>query len=175
MEGQFTGPQTAADQQMVPRRGGAQPRPRVPAVALGPLSGGASLPAAGVLQQPTDGLRARPACPAGLREVEVRADPQRIPLAAGGEILPWRGLRPCARPGPAVTVEGWLALTAVGGDRAGHPAIVHPHHVHGSLAVLFSRVSQKRMSCDFMRHRRGGLRARPESHGATSAVRRWGS
>ena len=118
-EGQFTGPQTAADQQMARRRGGAQPRPR----------GTSGRPWTPFRRQRVSQRRApfssrRTACahvrrvPLAWREVEVRADPQRIPLAAGGEILPWRGLRPCARPGPAVTVEGWLALTAVGGDAA---------------------------------------------------------
>ena len=45
VKGQLAGLQVAADQQAVPRGGGADPGPGVPAVALGPLAGGADLPA----------------------------------------------------------------------------------------------------------------------------------
>ena len=43
MKGQFTGLEVAADQQAVPRGGGSQPRPGIPALALGTLPGGADL------------------------------------------------------------------------------------------------------------------------------------
>ena len=44
VEGQVTGLEVTADKQVVPRRGGPEPRPRVPPVALGALPGGADLP-----------------------------------------------------------------------------------------------------------------------------------
>ena len=53
VKGQLAGLQVAADQQVMPRGGGGDPRPGVPALALGALAGGADLPAPLVLQQRT--------------------------------------------------------------------------------------------------------------------------
>src|SRR6266705_4370447 len=92
-EGQVTGPEVTADKQVVPRRGGPGPRPRVPPVALGALPGGADLPQPPVLgplarQQAADRLGAGHGDPAGQGEGEVRRDAQHVSLPAGFEELP---------------------------------------------------------------------------------------
>ena len=46
VKGQLAGLEVAADEQVVPRGGGGQPRPGIPALALGALPGGADLPGA---------------------------------------------------------------------------------------------------------------------------------
>ena len=79
---QLTGPQVAADQQVMARGCGGQPRPPIPAVPFRSLPGGADLPAAGVLQQRPDGLRAGERHPAGQREAETGRHPQHVSLAA---------------------------------------------------------------------------------------------
>ena len=65
MEGELAGLQVAADEQAVPGRGGGEPGPGVPALALGARAGGADLPCPAVLQQRLDGLRAGQLRPAG--------------------------------------------------------------------------------------------------------------
>src|SRR6266851_6299216 len=54
VEGQLTGREVAADQQVMPRGCGGQPRPAIPAVTLGAFPSGADLLAARVLQQRPD-------------------------------------------------------------------------------------------------------------------------
>ena len=73
------------------RRGGGDPRPGVPALALGALPGGADLPAPLVLDQPPDRLRAGQLGPRGQGEHEGRRDPQHVGLAVGLEELPQLG------------------------------------------------------------------------------------
>ena len=87
MERQLAGADVAADQQVVPRRGGPDPGPRVPAVPLGSLASGPDLPSAGVLQQRRDRLGAGHHGPAAQRDAEVRGDPQHVRLIAGLEVL----------------------------------------------------------------------------------------
>src|ERR1035441_5874447 len=88
MEGQLTGPGVAADQQVMLRRGCADPRPRVPPVALGALACGPDLPAALVLQQRGDGFGAGQHGPAAHRDPEIRGHPQHVRLLLRLEELP---------------------------------------------------------------------------------------
>src|ERR1035437_2028352 len=88
MEGQLAGPGVAADQQVMLRRGCADPRPRVPPVALGALAGGPDLPAALVLQQRGDGFGAGQHGPAAHRDPEIRGHPQHVRLLLRLEELP---------------------------------------------------------------------------------------
>src|SRR5258708_1050610 len=74
------------------RGGGVQPRPGIPALALGARPGGADLPAAGVLAQRAGGLRAGHRLPAaGQDQVKGGPDPQHVPLAAVLAELPQLG------------------------------------------------------------------------------------
>ena len=61
--------------------GGGQPRPGIPALALGAGPGGADLPAAGAVQQPGHRLRAGHGDLGCDRELEGGGNPQHIPLA----------------------------------------------------------------------------------------------
>ena len=83
-EGQLTGLEVAADQQVMTRRGGGDPRPGVPSLALGALPRGTDLPAPLVLDQPPDRLRAGQLDPRDQRDGEVRR---------------WASTRPVSRPG----------------------------------------------------------------------------
>jgi hypothetical protein len=47
VEGQLPGPQVAAGQQVVARAGGGEPRPGIPALALGAVASGAGFPTPG--------------------------------------------------------------------------------------------------------------------------------
>ena len=62
-------------------RGGGEPGPGIPALALGAAAGGADLPAPLVLQQRRDGLRAGQLRARGQGEGEVRRHPQHVRLA----------------------------------------------------------------------------------------------
>src|SRR5215469_9910413 len=62
-EGQLATGQVAADQQVMPRGGGGQQRPGVPALAFGAFACGADLPAAGSFRQPGAGLGERKVTP----------------------------------------------------------------------------------------------------------------
>ena len=83
VKGQLAGGQAAADEQVVARRGGAQPRRGVPAAALGAGPGRADLPATPDARQRGGGLLAGEPDAAGHGEVEVGRDPQDVGLAAG--------------------------------------------------------------------------------------------
>ena len=80
MKGQLTALQVAADQQGVPRRGGPDPRPGVPAVAPGSPPGGADLPAAGVLGQRRDSVFAGQDGAVAEGDAEVLRHPQHVRL-----------------------------------------------------------------------------------------------
>ena len=86
VKGQLTGLEVAADQQVVPGGGGGEPRPGVPALALGARPGGADLPAAPARQQ-GGGLRAGQLDAAGQHEAEVRRHPQHVGLVVVFEVL----------------------------------------------------------------------------------------
>jgi hypothetical protein len=58
VKGQLTGAQVTAHQQVVPRRGGGDPRPCVPAMPLVTRAGRSGLPPPLVLDEQGDGLRA---------------------------------------------------------------------------------------------------------------------
>jgi hypothetical protein len=81
VKGELAGGQVAADQQVMPGRGGAQPRPGVPALAFGSAPGRADLPAAPAAQ-PDGGLPAGERDPAGQGEPEAGGDPQHVGLVA---------------------------------------------------------------------------------------------
>ena len=68
-------------------RGGADPRPGIPSLALGALACGTDFPAPLVLRQPLDRFLAGQLRPAGQRDHEVRRDPQHAGLTAGFEEL----------------------------------------------------------------------------------------
>jgi hypothetical protein len=91
VKGQLAGPQVAADEQVVARRGGGEPGPGIPALTLGAVARRADLPAPLVLQQPADSLRAGQLGARGQGEHEVRRHPQHVGLAAGLEELPQLG------------------------------------------------------------------------------------
>jgi hypothetical protein len=83
VKGQLAGLQVAADQQAVAGGGGGDPGPGVPPLTLGPLAGGADLPAAVlVLQQRLHRVRAGHPGAGGERDHEGGRDPQDIPLPA---------------------------------------------------------------------------------------------
>jgi hypothetical protein len=73
---------------MVARTDGGDQRPGVPALALGPVPGGADFPAAGIFQQPGHHIGARQSDPTRQREAEAGGDPQHIPLPVVFEELP---------------------------------------------------------------------------------------
>src|SRR6266702_1852851 len=75
--GQLTGPDVAADQQVMAPGGGAGPGPGVPPLALGPVPGRADLPAQ-VTAQHADRLGARAGHAPGEGDREVRRDPQDV-------------------------------------------------------------------------------------------------
>ena len=78
VKGQLTVLQVAADQQVMTGRGGAQPRPGVPALPFGSGPGRADLPAAAA--QPGSGLLAGQRDPAGQGEAEAGRDPKHVGL-----------------------------------------------------------------------------------------------
>ena len=82
VKGQLTGARVAADRQVMPRAGGAQQRPGIPALAFGAGPGGADLPAAGIVQQPGDRLRAGQPGPSRQRQAKAGRNPQHIALAS---------------------------------------------------------------------------------------------
>src|SRR5262249_8564812 len=73
--------QVAADQQVVPRGGGAQPHPPIPALALRAGPRGADLPAVSIVEQAGDRLGAGERDPPRPGEAGARGNPQHIPLA----------------------------------------------------------------------------------------------
>ena len=77
----------AADEQVVPRRDRAQPRPRRPACSLGALPGGADLPGPAAGRQLSSCLLAGEPDSAGHGEAEVRRHPQHVALAAAFQIV----------------------------------------------------------------------------------------
>jgi hypothetical protein len=79
VEGQLAGFEVAADQQVMPGRGGTQPGPGVSAVAFGSGPGRADLPAAAGAQ-PGGGLLAGQRAAAGQGEAETGRDPQHVGL-----------------------------------------------------------------------------------------------
>jgi hypothetical protein len=80
VKGQLAGPQVAADQQVMPGRGGAQPCPGVPALSLRPRPGGADLPAALAGQPRGGGLLASERHTTGQHQAEAGRDPQHVGL-----------------------------------------------------------------------------------------------
>ena len=92
VKGQLAGLQVAADQQVMARRGGGDPGPGVPALALGALAlrtgpPTGACPSAAASPPP----HRSPSCPAGEGEREVRGDPQHVGLPALLEELPQLG------------------------------------------------------------------------------------
>src|SRR5262249_39625489 len=109
VEGQLTSAQMAADQQVMPRRGGTQHPPRIPALPLGAGPGGAALPGAGAGEQAAGRLGARRRDARRRGRGEGGPAPQHTALAAFFEDLAQRGaiavaLAPAGevQPGPAV-------------------------------------------------------------------------
>jgi hypothetical protein len=80
-EGQFPGLEVTADEQVVTRGGGGDPRPGVPALAFGAAARGADLLAPRVLQRRLDCLRAGQLRARGQGEREVRRHAQHVRLA----------------------------------------------------------------------------------------------
>ena len=88
VEGELAGLQVAADQQGAARRGGADPGPGVPPLALRALARGADLPAPFPLEQLLHRFRAGHRGAGGGREDEVRGDAQDVGLPACFQELP---------------------------------------------------------------------------------------
>src|SRR5262249_59645069 len=88
VKGQLAAGKVAADQQVMPRRGGSQQRPPTPALALGAGPSGADLPAARAGQQAGSRLRARHGDPAGPGEAGGGGDPQHTAPARPLEARP---------------------------------------------------------------------------------------
>jgi hypothetical protein len=91
VKGQVAGLEVAADQQVVARGGGGDPRPGIPALALGAGPGGADLPAAGVFEQAGDRLLAGGRDPGRQGEAEGGGNSQHISLGVVFEELPQLG------------------------------------------------------------------------------------
>ena len=139
VKGQLAGLQVAADQQVVPRRRGGDPRPGVPPFALRALAGRADLPAPRVLCQAFHRFGTGQPRPAGHRDREVRRDPQHVGLALGLKELPQLGAAAVYLV-PADEIKGQAVGVAAGAD------------VHGQLS-LGAELQVQRQAHDQRRHR----------------------